>query len=69
MNEKDKRADDSRPERDAPKADSENAGRGENEYVLTAKDAGWRSPGVFVMPVTFVPIDPPEPRRKRPPPE
>lgn len=34
---------------------------------LTAEDAGWRSPTLFVLPMTLVPIDPPEPseRKKR----
>lgn len=36
------------------------------EYIITAKDAGWFRPGLFVAPATFVTLDPPEPR-KRPP--
>lgn len=37
------------------------------EYIITAKDAGWRRPGLFVAPATFVTIDPPEPKKRRPP--
>lgn len=33
----------------------------ETEYVITAKDAGWRSESLFVLPMTLVPVDPPEP--------
>lgn len=36
------------------------------EYIITAKDAGWLRPGLFVAPATFVTIDPPEPRNRRP---
>ena len=34
-------------------------------HRLTARDAGWRSPTTFVAPLTFTPIDPPEPLPKR----
>lgn len=33
----------------------------ESEHVITAKDAGWRSKSLYVLPMTFVPVDPPEP--------
>lgn len=36
--------------------------------VITAKDAGWISPTAFVAPLTFVPVDPPRPIKKAPPP-
>lgn len=32
---------------------------------LTAKDAGWISPRAIVIPVTFTPLDPPEPLPER----
>ena len=35
------------------------------ERILTAKDAGWLSPTRVVIPLTFVPIDPPRPLPKR----
>jgi hypothetical protein len=41
---------------------------GKGQYILTAKDAGWRSPGFFISPATFVTIDPPEPKKRRPSP-
>jgi hypothetical protein len=34
-------------------------------HRITAKDAGWRSPTLFVAPLKFIPIDPPEPLPKR----
>jgi hypothetical protein len=61
--ESDAEADRQRETGDAPR-DSRRWGR-----VLTAKDAGWVSPTTFVLPLTFVPIDPPRPlpkRRRRP---
>lgn len=36
------------------------------EHVLTAKDAGWRSPSLFVSPASFVTLNPPEPKKRRP---
>lgn len=33
--------------------------------IITAKDAGWITPTLFVAPVTLVPIDPPRPLKKR----
>ncbi|HVA50527.1 MAG TPA: hypothetical protein VNH11_29550 [Pirellulales bacterium] len=38
---------------------------GNREHVITAKDAGWRSPGFFVAPAKFVTLDPPEPKNRR----
>jgi hypothetical protein len=32
---------------------------------ITAKDAGWITPTAFVAPLTFVPVDPPRPIKKR----
>lgn len=34
-------------------------------HVLTAKDAGWLSPGIFVAPARFVTLDPPVPKNRR----
>lgn len=34
-------------------------------HLLTAKDAGWRSPTLFVLPMTLEPIDPPEPSNRK----
>ncbi len=31
------------------------------ERVITAKDAGWLSPSVFVLPMELEVVDPPEP--------
>ncbi|HET6881431.1 MAG TPA: hypothetical protein VFI31_14810 [Pirellulales bacterium] len=33
--------------------------------IITAKDAGWVSATGFVAPLTFVPVDPPRPLKKR----
>jgi hypothetical protein len=41
--------------------------RANRQHIITAKDAGWRSPGFFVAPATFVTIDPPEPKKRQPP--
>lgn len=38
------------------------------EHIITAKDAGWITPTAFVLPLTFVPVDPPRPIKKAPPP-
>lgn len=38
------------------------------EHIITAKDAGWITPTAFVLPLTFVPVDPPRPIKKSPPP-
>lgn len=35
--------------------------------LITAKDAGWITPTAFVAPITFVPIDPPRPIKRRRP--
>ena len=35
--------------------------------VITAKDAGWVTPTAFVLPLKFVPVDPPRPIKKSPP--
>lgn len=35
--------------------------------VITAKDAGWITPTAFVLPVKFVPVDPPRRIKKKPP--
>jgi hypothetical protein len=35
------------------------------EYIITAKDAGWLRPGIFVAPATFITLDPPVPRNRR----
>jgi hypothetical protein len=32
---------------------------------ITATDAGWITPTAFVAPLTFVPVDPPRPIKKR----
>ena len=32
---------------------------------ITVKDAGWITPTAFVAPLTFVPVDPPRPIKKR----
>lgn len=37
------------------------------DYKLSAKDAGWRRPGLFIAPAKFVALDPPEPIKRRPP--
>lgn len=37
------------------------------QYIITAKDAGWFRPGIFVAPATFVILDPPIPIIRRPP--
>lgn len=37
------------------------------EHIITAKDAGWITPTAFVLPLTFVPVDPPRPIKKVPP--
>ena len=34
---------------------------------ITAADAGWISPTQLVAPVTFVPLDPPQPQPKKHP--
>jgi hypothetical protein len=36
-----------------------------DEYELTAKDAGWRTPTLLVCPARFVYFDPPRPRKRR----
>lgn len=35
--------------------------------VITAADAGWITPTAFVLPVKFVPVDPPRLVKKKPP--
>lgn len=37
---------------------------GDDEYELTAKDAGWRTPTLLISPAKFVYYDPPRPRRQ-----
>lgn len=37
----------------------------ESLHVITAKDAGWLTPTVFVAPATFVAIDPSESRKRK----
>lgn len=41
----------------------------EGEYLLSAKDAGWRRPGLFIAPAKFITLDPPVPKKRRPTPE
>lgn len=41
------------------------ASGGPVDYELTAKDAGWRSPTLFVSRAKVVVFDPPRPRRPR----
>lgn len=52
----------SNPERDASRPASEHGA--ETQHVITAKDAGWLTPTLFVAPASFIALDPPE-RRKR----
>jgi hypothetical protein len=35
-----------------------------DEYELTAKDAGWRTPTLLISPAAFVYFDPPRPRKR-----
>lgn len=44
---------------------SEDAANKAVDYELTAKDAGWRSPTLFVSRVTITYFDPPRPKRPR----
>jgi len=36
--------------------------------MITAKDAGWITPTCFVLPLKLIPVDPPRPIKKAPPP-
>lgn len=36
-----------------------------DEYELTAKDAGWRTPTLLISPAKLVYFDPPRPRKRR----
>ncbi|HET6882541.1 MAG TPA: hypothetical protein VFI31_20410 [Pirellulales bacterium] len=35
-----------------------------DEYELTAKDAGWRTPTLLISPAEFVYFDPPRPKKE-----
>lgn len=65
MSENSDKPDDSDPEDDNSPSEG-NRNRRPRGRILTAKDAGWMRPGLFVAPVKFVPIDPPEPRSNPP---
>lgn len=40
---------------------------GRHEHIITAADAGWITPTAFVLPVKFVPVDPPRLVKRKPP--
>lgn len=56
------------PANNEPEEDvSKNGQRPEDtdEYELTAKDAGWRTPTLLISPAKLVYFDPPRPKRPR----
>lgn len=59
--------DDSQSERFSGGQDADAAGNTPSgavvDYELTAKDAGWRSPTLFVSRATITYFDPPRPKR------
>lgn len=66
----------SKDKRDAPKDVSKPRSEGDETRreakstvrMITAKDAGWITPTAFVLPIKLVPVDPPRPIKKKPPP-
>lgn len=52
-----------KPAHDAPSP----SGTTREIRMITAKDAGWITPTAFVLPLSFVPVDPPRPIKKAPP--
>lgn len=54
-------------ERERRETTSEARPAGSDEYELTAKDAGWRTPTLLISPAAFVYFDPPRPKSQRQP--
>jgi len=52
------------PQAPADRQNSESSAK--SKHLLTAKDAGWRRPNLFVSPARFVTLDPPVPKKRRP---
>lgn len=50
-------------EREDREPTSQSQPTGSDEYELTAKDAGWRTPTRLISPARFVYFDPPRPKR------
>lgn len=57
--------DDPRPAGDEGRIESSDARRPEtDDYELTAKDAGWRTPTFLISRVNLVYFDPPRPKKR-----